>query len=85
MAVTEDLEILPAIGEYHILALESDFPVAISTLGNTELADKLSELKPKGVSIVGKTETENIGIEKIIKNVLAAPSIKYLIIIAEIR
>lgn len=37
-------------------------------------------LKPDGLSIVGKTETENIGIEKIIKNVLALPSIKYLIL-----
>ena len=32
------------------------------------------------MSIVGKTETENIGIEKIIKNVLAVSSIKYLIL-----
>lgn len=54
--------------------------MAISTLGNAELADKISELKPKGLSIVGKTETENIGVEKIIKNVLATPSIKYLIL-----
>lgn len=72
--------VLPAIGEYHVLSLEHNCPVVISTLGNTELADKISELKPEGLSIVGKTETENIGIEKIIKNVLAIPSIKYLIL-----
>lgn len=73
-------DILPAVGEYHVLALDYGNPVAISTLGNVELADKLSALKPKGLSIIGKTETENIGIEKIIKNVLAVPSIKYLIL-----
>lgn len=71
---------LPAVGEYYVLSLNNDAPVAISTLKNTELADKLAELKPKGLSIVGKTETENIGVEKIIKNVLAVPSIKYLIL-----
>lgn len=54
--------------------------MAISTLGNTELADRISGLKPTGLSIVGKTETENIGIEKIIKNTVAVPSIKFLIL-----
>lgn len=77
---SDDLYILPAIGEYHVLSLEHDSPVVVSTLGNAELADRISELKPKGLSIVGKTETENIGVEKIIKNVLAVPSIKYLIL-----
>lgn len=74
------LNMLPAIGEYHLISLERGYPVAISTLASIELADKISELKPKGLSIVGKTETENIGVEKIIKNVLAVPSIKYLIL-----
>ena len=44
------------------------------------MADKIAEMKPDGLSIVGKTETENIGIEKIIQNVLAATSIRYLIL-----
>ena len=74
------MDTLPAVGEYHVLALGSDSPVAISTLRNAELADKLAELKPRGLSIVGKTETENIGVEKIIKNVLAVPFIRYLIV-----
>jgi len=72
--------LLPAIGEYHVLSLEYSSPIAISTLGNPKLADRIAELKPRGLSIVGKTETENIGIEKIIKNVLATPSIRNLIL-----
>lgn len=76
----DDLTLLPAIGEYHVLGLEYNCPVAISTLGNTELADRISGLKPTGLSIVGKTETENIGVEKIIKNMVALPSIKFLIL-----
>jgi tetrahydromethanopterin S-methyltransferase subunit A len=75
-----DLDLLPAVGEYHVLSLDDFSPIAISTLGNSRLADKIAELKPRGLSIVGKTETENIGIEKIIKNILATPSIRYLIL-----
>lgn len=72
--------ILPAVGEYHVLSLGYKYPIAISTLGNAELADKISKVRPNGLSIVGKTETENIGVEKIIKNVTATPSIKYIIL-----
>ena len=75
--------VLPAVGEYHILSLDSEHPVAVSTLGDCELPDVLAERKPKGLSIVGKTETENIGIEKIIQNTLATPSLKYLILCGE--
>ncbi len=60
--------------------MENDHPVAVSTLASIELAEKLSKAKPKGLGIVGKTETENIGIEKIIMNTLASASIRYLII-----
>lgn len=77
---SDTLDILPAVGEYHVLSLGNDYPVAVSTLGSVDLASKISELQQQGLSIVGKTETENIGIEKIIKNVLAVPSIKYLIL-----
>ncbi|MEL7646807.1 MAG: DUF4346 domain-containing protein [Sedimentibacter sp.] len=71
---------LPAAGEYHVLGLDSGCQIAVSTLSNAELADRLAAKKPDGLSIVGKTETENIGVEKIIKNVLAVPSIKYLVL-----
>ena len=33
--------------------------------------------------VVGKTETENIGIEKIIRNTLAAPTVRYLLLCGE--
>ncbi len=80
LSKSDDLDILPAVGEYHVLSLGNDYPVAISTLGSIELANKISESQQKGLSIVGKTETENIGVEKIIKNILAVPSIRYLIL-----
>ncbi len=76
----EDMGLLPELGEYHVLGLDPAHPVAVSTLADAELADKIAALKPGGLGVVGKTETENIGIEKIIKNLLAVPSIRYLIL-----
>lgn len=54
-------------------------PVAVTTLGSVALAEEVSNSPPKGLCIVGKVETENIGIEKIIKNVISNPAIRYLI------
>ena len=76
-------DVLPALGEYHILALDEMHPVAVSTLGDCELPDILAAKKPAGMCVVGKTETENIGIEKIIQNTLAAPTIRYLLLCGE--
>ncbi len=71
----------PAVpGEYHVLSRDSSSAVAISTLANAELADDLADRSPKGLAIVGKTETENIGIDKVIKNIVTNPSIRYLVL-----
>lgn len=67
----------PVEGEYTIL--DKSAPVAVSTLASVKLEEKLAKLKPEGLCIVGKTETENIGIDKIIKNVISNPSIQFII------
>jgi tetrahydromethanopterin S-methyltransferase subunit A len=54
-------------------------PVAVTTLGSVELAEQVAESAPEGLCIVGKVETENIGIEKIIKNILSNPAICWLL------
>ncbi len=55
--------------------------VAISTLGSDELPSALiTTLGKEGLAIVGKTHTENIGIEKIIKNTVTNPDIRFLIL-----
>lgn len=54
-------------------------PVAVTTLGSVDLAKDVSLNPPQGLCIVGKVETENIGIEKIIKNIVSNPAIRYLI------
>ena len=68
----------PVEGEYTII--DKSAPVAVSTLASTKLEEKLVKAKPEGLCIVGKTETENIGIDKIIKNVISNPAISQMII-----
>jgi tetrahydromethanopterin S-methyltransferase subunit A len=54
-------------------------PVAVCTLGSVDLAPRVAADPPPGLCITGKVETENIGIEKIIKNVISNPAIRYLL------
>lgn len=64
-------------GTYFVV--DPDAPVAVTTLGSVPLAEEVSSSAPKGLCIVGKVETENIGIEKIIKNVISNSAIRFLI------
>jgi tetrahydromethanopterin S-methyltransferase subunit A len=64
-------------GKYHVV--DPAAPVAVTTLGSVDLAEEVSKSPPKGLCIVGKVETENIGIEKIIKNIISNPAIRYLV------
>lgn len=64
-------------GTYFVV--DSAAPVAVTTLGSVDLAKEVSESPPGGLCIVGKVETENIGVEKIIKNILSNPAIRYLV------
>ena len=68
-------------GEYRVLCEDAQCPVAISTLGSPELADELADAAPHEVCIVGKTETENIGIDKLIKNTITNHTIQFLLLV----
>ncbi len=68
----------PVIGEYFVL--DPAAPVAVSTLASTDLAAQLAQRKPAGLAIVGKTETESIGLDKVIKNVITNPALRFLIV-----
>jgi tetrahydromethanopterin S-methyltransferase subunit A len=68
----------PVEGEFTVL--NRNAPVAVSTLASVKLEEKITKLKPEGLCIVGKTETENIGIDKVVKNVISNPSIHSLIL-----
>lgn len=70
-------------GEYYAFCGGDYCPVAVSTLGDTELAERLAQKHPNELCIVGKTETENIGIDKVIKNTITNPTIKYLLLVGK--
>lgn len=70
----------PVVGEYFALCDNPDCAVAVSTLASVELAETIARMKPKGLCIVGKTETENIGIDKVIKNTITNPAIHFIIL-----
>jgi tetrahydromethanopterin S-methyltransferase subunit A len=71
----------PVLGEYFVLRDHHHCHVAVSTLASAALAGELARLRPKNLAIVGKTETENIGIDKIIKNTITNPSIHMLLLV----
>lgn len=66
------------MGEYFVL--DKATAVAVSTLASVQLAEELAHRKPSGLAVVGKTETENIGIDKVIKNVVTSSTLRYLIV-----
>ncbi len=68
----------PVVGEY--VVLDAEAPIAVVTLASLDLPKRIAEHKPAGLGITGKLETENIGIDKLIKNTIANPHLRYLII-----
>jgi len=68
----------PVVGEY--IVLDSSAPVAVTTLASPDFPKQLVDQKIPGLAIVGKLETENIGIDKIIKNTIANPKLHFLIL-----
>lgn len=73
----------PIPGEYFAFCDGPSCPVAVSTLASVGLAESLASVRPKELCIVGKTETENIGIEKVIKNTITNPSIRFLLLVGK--
>lgn len=68
----------PLPGSYTVLRYHA--PVAICTLTDAELANRLSRAAGGNLAIVGTLFTENLGIERIVQNVLANPHIRFLIV-----
>lgn len=65
-------------GEYLVGNKKSS--IAINTLTDTGLPREIYAKLKKRIAIVGYCETENIGIEKIIKNIITNSNIRYLIL-----
>jgi tetrahydromethanopterin S-methyltransferase subunit A len=71
----------PLPGDYQLIRYAA--PVAVCTLNSDDLAGRLAARQPTGLSIVGTLHTENLGIERIIRNTLANPHLRFLIVCGE--
>lgn len=68
----------PHPGEYVLGNPEGT--VAVCTLSNRDLPHQLIAAREPALAIAGRCDTENIGIEKVVLNLLANPRIRWLLI-----
>ena len=68
----------PLAGDYSVLSYRA--PVAVCTLTDEALRVELARGAGAAVSTLGSLQTENLGIERVIANVLANPNIRFLIL-----
>lgn len=68
----------PLPGSYHVLRYRA--PVAVCTLNDDALAERIATDHPPEVAIVGTLHTENLGIERLVTNVLANPTVRFVIV-----
>lgn len=68
----------PLPGSYTVLRFGA--PVSICTLNDEDLAREVAKAAGEAVSIVGTLHTENLGIERLLRNVLANPHIRFLVL-----
>ncbi len=71
----------PLPGDYDVVRYVA--PVAVCTLNSAALARELAARRPGGLAIVGSLHTENLGIEHIVRNVLANPNVRFLVLCGE--
>lgn len=71
----------PLPGNYETLRYQA--PVAICTLNSKTLLPEIAKSQHPDVGVVGTLNTENLGIERIIKNVTSNPHIRFLILCGE--
>ncbi|MFO1419518.1 MAG: DUF4346 domain-containing protein [Candidatus Competibacteraceae bacterium] len=71
----------PLPGDYSVLRYSAS--VAVCTLNSEDVAKGLARAAPDGLAIVGTMHTENLGIERVIRNVLTNPNIRFLVLCGE--
>jgi tetrahydromethanopterin S-methyltransferase subunit A len=71
----------PLPGDYRVIRFRG--PVAVCTLNSDHLINELAATGMEGLSIVGSLHTENLGIEHLIRNTLANPHIRFLVVCGE--
>ena len=71
----------PLPGEYEVVRYRAQ--VAVCVLNSESLVAPLASRAPEGLAIVGTLHTENLGIERLMRNVLANPNIRSLVVCGE--
>lgn len=71
----------PLPGDYEVLRFGA--PVAVCTLNSADLCRALAAAAPPGLALTGTLRTENLGIERIVRNVLASPYVRFLVVCGE--
>lgn len=71
----------PLAGDYHVIRHGAS--VAVCTLNSDDLAGALAAAAPEGLAVVGTMHTENLGIERLLRNIGANPNIRFLILCGE--
>lgn len=68
----------PLPGDYTVW--DKDAPGAICTLADEDLYEALRKVPLPGVALVGMLTTENLGIERLVRNVVASPGVSRLLL-----
>lgn len=68
----------PLPGEYSVIRYRAS--VAVCTLNSENPVTELAKAAPDGLALAGTLRTENLGIERIIRNLLANPNIRFLVL-----
>jgi len=71
----------PLPGDYQVVRMQA--PVAVCTLNSDHLVAELVASGVEDLSLVGTLHTENLGIEHLIRNTLANPHIRFLVLCGE--
>jgi len=68
----------PLPGDYTVLRYAA--PVAVCTLGDSDLAAAVAARAGPEVAIIGRLTTENLGIERLVANTIANPHLRFVIV-----
>ena len=68
----------PLPGAYTVLRYQA--PVAVCTLNDETLAETVARTRLPELAIVGTLHTENLGIERLVSNVIANPHIRFVVV-----
>jgi tetrahydromethanopterin S-methyltransferase subunit A len=71
----------PLPGDYQVVRYHA--PVAVCVLNSEALVTDVASRLGGGIALVGTLRTENLGIERVVRNVLANPNIRFLVLCGE--